>query len=128
MKSLVLMLCLIPMVATAEIQFTYKNGTKMCGKFIDNGKAYCRTIDGGEMCLQKSELAFVKTVKECDDEEMSGNGTAYLKAHNMSAGDLLAKKRAKDELEGYSEYREPAQKAVKIRKKPVEYPAHPDYE
>lgn len=116
MKSFILGLCLFPIVAFAETQITFKDGTKVCGHYIEKDNTYCRIMEGGEVCLPKSELVSAATMSVCGDEEMNGDSTAYLKEHNLSSADLLAKKRAQEEIEGAPEYREPLRKAVKVRK------------
>jgi hypothetical protein len=113
MKLLIFLLCLIPMVAFAEIQLNFKDGSNMCGNYAEKGKTYCRNISGGEICFKKSDIASVKTVDDCGDIDASGESTDYLKKHNLSQADWLAKKSAQDERGGYPEYREYKKKAVK---------------
>lgn len=116
MKSFILLVCLLPAVAFAEVQVTFKDGTKVCGHYIEKDKTYCQIIDGGEICVAKSELVSAATMSVCGDSEMNGDSTVYLKEHNLSSAELLAQKKAKEELERAPEYREPTRKAVKMRK------------
>jgi len=110
------MLCLVPKLAFCEIQLNFKDGSSLCGNYTERDKAYCRMMPAGDFCVQKNEIKSLMTVSGCGDIDGTGESTGYLKQHNKTQEDLLAKKRASEESDdGY--YRSaPEKKAVKMRR------------
>jgi len=74
MKSVIVLLCLFPTLAFGAVQLNFKDGSIMCGPYVDNGAAYCKKMSGGEVCWQKSDIKSTVKVDECPDinEEPSG--------------------------------------------------------
>jgi hypothetical protein len=69
LHRLILIFCLVPATVFADVQLTFKDGSKKCGPYIERGAAYCRTIPGGELCWQKNELISSKAVERCDHSD-----------------------------------------------------------
>lgn len=83
MKTIILLMCLIPTIAFAELQLNFKDGTKTCGNYSEKGAQYCKGMTGGEICLDKSTLKSVSKVDDCS-EVITGEGdTSILKANQQ---------------------------------------------
>ncbi|MEK6743425.1 MAG: hypothetical protein AABZ15_07445 [Nitrospirota bacterium] len=98
MKTLVIIFCLIPSVAFSATQLSFKDGSSVCGSYVEDDKTYCRPIIGGDICFKKTEITLARTVSECGDPEIGaqGKGTDYLKKNALTPLDLSVRSREKE--------------------------------
>jgi len=69
MKLIVLLLCLIPSLALAEVRITFKDGTVSCDNYAIKGNQYCRSIGGIQACGDKADIQSIVKVNSCDEED-----------------------------------------------------------
>jgi hypothetical protein len=105
---LVFLLGLVPPAANAEMQLMYKDGSVVCGSYVETAKGYCKQLYGGELCIEKSPALVAKVVDVCDESDMTGKSTEYLKQRNLSEIDWLVKGGAQT---GAEKYPAPAKKS-----------------
>ena len=76
MRSIIVLFILFPTLAFGAVQLNFKDGSIMCGPYVDNGTAYCKKMSGGEVCWQKSDIKSTLKVDECpdiNDDQSTGN-------------------------------------------------------
>lgn len=117
MKSFVLIILFCPMLAFGAVQLSFRDGSSLCGNYVETEKAYCKILQAGDFCVQKSEISSRETVSECGEIDGTGDSTGYLKNHIPTQADLLAKKRAREgsDDDGYYPKAPAARKAYKMR-------------
>jgi hypothetical protein len=98
MKTLVVIFCLIPTIVFSATQLNFKDGSSVCGGYIEDDKTYCRPMIGGDLCFKKSEITLARTVSECGEPEIGaqGKGTDYLKKSALTPLDLSVRARDKE--------------------------------
>lgn len=67
MKTIVIILCLIPMLAFAAVKLNFKDKTSMCGDYVLKGNQYCKGMSGGEMCFDKRDIASIEKGDGCEE-------------------------------------------------------------
>jgi len=83
MKTILIILCLIPTLALAETKLNFKDKTTMCGAYELKGNQYCKSMSGGEMCFDKAEIVSIAKVDDCTAVEPGEANTASLKANQQ---------------------------------------------
>jgi hypothetical protein len=91
MKTILIILCLIPTLALAETKLNFKDKTTMCGAYELKGNQYCKSMSGGEMCWNKADIASVEKTDECEQGGYAqGNTGAATAANSNGTGNDFA--------------------------------------
>jgi hypothetical protein len=90
MFILILLLCLVPILAFGAVQLSFKDGSNLCGNYVEKDTAYCKMLQSADFCIQKNEITSRQTVSDCGEIDGSGVSTGYLKKHILTQADLLA--------------------------------------
>ena len=87
MKTIVMALCLIPTVAFGGeiVKLNFKDKTSMCGAYELKGNQYCKSVGGGEMCWQKTDIVSVEKADDCEEGGFAG-GSSGVSTNRASGG------------------------------------------
>jgi len=62
MKTIIMLMCLIPSIAFAEVRLTFRDGSIRCGNYELKGSAYC---GADNTCWNVSDMVAIKVVDGC---------------------------------------------------------------
>lgn len=84
---IIIVLCLSPSLAFAEeTLLKFKDGSApMCGNYTEKGNQYCKSVGGGDVCWQKSDIKSVTKVEECEEGGFSAGGAGSGSSSSASA-------------------------------------------